>query len=254
MKELSKQELLEQIDSLEKELKSARDENNLIPSYLAGLSHDIRTPLNAILGFSGLLTDKELDTDELNFYSSMIIRSSKKLLNTISNLIDFAKMNTNNLRLSSEKVVISELFEELEEQMLEEKSLFGKKDVKLFFQSPINGSGTIETDRSKLYQVLKIFLDNSLKYTSTGEIELVSQMEGSSLGFRISDTGKGMDESTVKSVFTLFTTQNLKVDKKMKIRGLGMAVASELVQLMNGKVLVNSKPSVGTTISFSLPF
>lgn len=252
--DLSKQVLLEQIESLKKELESSQQENALIPSYLAGLSHDIRTPLNAILGFSGLLTDDELGSEELTFYSSMIIRSSRKLLSTISNLIDFAKMKTDNLRMSKEKVVVSELFSELEEEMLQEKKLFGKEGIEFFFHSPINGVGTIMTDRTKLYQVLKIFLDNSLKYTSQGEIELISKVDGTNLGFRISDTGKGMDESTLDTVFTLFSDQNLELGQKMKTRGLGMAVANELIHRMSGEVLVNSKPSVGTTISFSLPY
>jgi len=252
--DISKQQLLEQIHSLNKELEMTKKENALIPSYLAGLSHDIRTPLNAILGFSGLLTDEGLGNEELSFYSSMIIRSSRKLLSTVSNLIDFAKMKTDNLHLTKEKVEISELFEELEEEMLEEKQLFGKNDINFFFHSPINGSGTIMVDRAKLYQVLRIFLDNSLRYTSQGEIQLVSDVDGSNLGFRISDTGKGMDKLTLESVFSLFTEQDMGLGHKMKTRGLGMAVANELVNLMSGEVLVNSQPRVGTTVSFSLPY
>ena len=124
MNQLSNQELVEQIESLKNELADSKLQNKLVPVYLAGLSHDIRTPLNAVLGFAGLLKDEDLDYDQLGFYSSMIVRGSRKLLETVTNLIDLAKIETDNLQIVKEKVVVSELFEELKDEMEEEKNLF----------------------------------------------------------------------------------------------------------------------------------
>ncbi len=99
MNEIVQQELIEQIDSLKKELAEANKKNQLIPAYLSGLAHDIRTPMNAIMGFVELLGESELDQDQQGFYTEMITRGSKKLLNTVSNLIDFAKLETDNMNL-----------------------------------------------------------------------------------------------------------------------------------------------------------
>jgi len=251
---INQDELLDKFEELQKELAEAQMQNALFPNYLAGLSHDIRTPLNAIVGFAGLLTEPDLDPEELKFYSYMITRSSRKLLSMISNLIDLAKMETGSLRLFNEKISVAELLEEIREEMEEERRLYGKDQIEMSFQVPHNGSGIIRSDRTRLYQVLKIFLDNSLRFTKSGEIKVISRIEdGQRISFSISDTGLGMDKTTLNSLFELFPQGPNLEGQKIKSRGLGMLVAQKLVTLMRGEILINSKPKIGTTVSLTIP-
>ncbi len=253
MNEIVQQELIEQIDSLKKELAEANKKNQLIPAYLSGLAHDIRTPMNAIMGFVELLGESELDQDQQGFYTEMITRGSKKLLNTVSNLIDFAKLETDNMNLYTERIVISELFEELQGEMRNDLQLYGKEGVRCRFNGPVNGSGIIHSDRTKLYQILKIFIDNSIKFTMEGEIEVTSKIHDKVVDFSIRDTGKGMDGETLKNVYTLFSSQKLEKGQRLKSRGLGMIVANKLVQILNGEMMINSQLKMGTTVTVSLP-
>jgi len=247
-------QLLDKLNELQRELSSAQMQNALFPNYLTGLSHDIRTPLNAIVGFSGLLTEPDLDLDQLKFYSDMITRSSRKLLSMISNLIDLAKMETGSLRLFNEKVNVSELLDEIRVEMEEERRLYGKDEIEMSFQTPHNGSGNIRTDKTRLYQVLKIFLDNSLKFTKSGQIQVISRIEnGQRVSFSIRDTGRGMDTTTVDSLFKLFPQEPNVKGMKIKSRGLGMLVAQKLTTLLNGEILINSELKTGTTISLTIP-
>lgn len=253
--EVFQDQLLEKLSELQTELAEARMLNALFPNYLAGLSHDIRTPLNAIVGFAGLLTEPDLDKEQLKYYSYMITRSSRKLLSMISNLIDLAKMETGSLNLYKERINLAELFEDIREEMEEEQRLYGKEKIKLSFQSPYNGSGNIRADRTRLYQVLKIFLDNSLKYTKSGEIQLIARIEeGKRISFSIRDTGQGMDQHTVDNLFQLFPTGQMPENQKIKSRGLGMLVAYKLSHMMDGELLVHSQPKQGTTVSLTLSF
>ncbi len=256
MKVLTEQDnLIAKLQELEIELESARLKNSQFPNYLAGLSHDIRTPLNAIVGFAGLLTEPDLDRDQLRFYSHMITRSSRKLLSMISNLIDLAKMETGNLKLFKEKVSVSDLFVELQTEMLEEQTIYDKTDIVMRFQSLHNGSGFLNTDRSKLYQVLKILLDNSLKFTKKGSISLKAETHSNNtIRITLQDTGMGMDAITLDNLFTIFSQGNEPSGMlKIKSRGLGMLVVSKLIELLNGEIFVHSVIDEGTTVSLILP-
>ncbi len=252
--EIHQNQLDTKFEELERELANARMQNALFPNYLAGLSHDIRTPLNAIVGFAGLLTEPDLNPGEIQLYSYMITRSSRKLLSMISNLIDLAKIETGRLRVFNEKVNLSELFDEIQEEMMEERRLYGKDQIEMSFVAPHNGSANILTDRARLYQVLKIFLDNSLKFTKTGKIQVICRIENlQKVSFRIIDTGAGMDESTKDNLFNIFPQTPGFEDRKIKSRGLGMLVAQKIATLLQGEILVDSQPKIGTTISFTIP-
>lgn len=247
-------QLLDKLGELQRELSNSQMQNALFPNYLAGLSHDIRTPLNAIVGFSGLLTEPDLDSEQIKFYSYMITRSSRRLLSMISNLIDLAKMETGNLKLFNVKVNVSELLDEIRDEMEEERRLYGKDQIEMTFQTPHNGSGNIRIDKTRLYQVLKIFLDNSLKFTKSGKIQVISRIEdGQRISFSIRDTGRGMDKSTLESLFELFPQGPNTEGLKIKSRGLGMLVAQKLTTLMKGEILINSELKTGTTVSLTLP-
>ena len=249
------EKLTQTFEELETELKSAKQKNSLFPDYLAGLSHDIRTPLNAVVGFAGLLTDPDIDSDRIKFYSHMITRSSRKLLSMISNLIDLAKMETGNFNLFIERVSISELLEDLEAEMQEEQMIYDKNDIQFSFQGPPNGSGYLKTDRTRLYQVLKILLDNSLKYTKEGTIKTeIKANGGTKIIFNIHDTGMGIDADTLNNLFSLFPVESDTTKlTKIKSRGLGMLLVGRITELLNAEIFIDTELGKGTTVSLVFP-
>lgn len=241
--------LMRRIAELEEALTGAEGKNALIQEYLSGLSHDIRTPMNAVMGFSSLLGELEDETGELGYYARMITRSSKKLLETISNLIDFARLETGNLHIMNDDVNIAELFEELQEEMEEELALYEKSAIRLEFRPLYNGSGIIHTDRLRLQQILRTFLENSLKFTKQGRISLISSLDQEGwITFEVADTGVGIDEDTLRNLFNLFSDQQTGSGSKIKTRGLGMLVAKRLTHLLHGDLKVNSTLEKGTRV------
>lgn len=248
-------DLLQEIESLKKKLALSRKKNALIPEYLAGLSHDIRTPVNALMGFSSLLTESEYDDTQVKFYSQMISRSSKKLFQTISSLIDYAKIETGNSRIAMEDVSVFDLFDDLKMELAEDISLYEKENILLSFEAPKNGSGNILTDRAKLQQILKICLDNSLKYTKEGKIQVLTSIEqGERIRFTITDTGKGIDPTTRNDLFRLFSGQQLGCGEKIKSRGLPLLIAKKYTEMLQGEITVQSELHKGTSVTLILPY
>lgn len=253
-KEPSKEALESRIRELEAQVAQLTQSQELFPGYLSGLSHDIRTPLNAIIGFAGLMDDEETEREELEMYARMITRSSRRLLTLISNLIDLAKMETDTLQLFSEQVFVPDLIEDLEDEMKEEQKVYNKEHLLLELHQPSNGASLVTADRSRLYQVLKILFDNSLKYTDRGRIELSVHHESPNLTcFSLRDTGKGMEPDLLNQLYQLFPVGNLSRGARIKSRGLGMLVAKELTARMQGELKVNSVPGKGTTVQVVLP-
>jgi signal transduction histidine kinase len=176
------------------------------------------------------------------------------LLTLISNLIDLAKLETGTLNIFNEKVNLAELLEDLEDEMVEERTIYEKEKLKLKIDRPSNGTTFLETDRARLFQVLKIFFDNSLKYTDAGEIGLeVTKDPAGFTCFTLRDTGKGIDPETLNNLFGLFPVGRIESNAKVKSRGLGMLVAHRLTEKMDGRLNVQSEPGSGTTIFLRLP-
>lgn len=252
--EVDEKSLRQEVKRLEQALAESEKKNALIQEYLSGLSHDIRTPMNAVMGFSGLLGELEDESGELGYYARMISRSSKKLLETISNLIDFARIETGNLYVSHDTVNIAELFDELQQEVEEDLRLFEKQKIALEFRPLTNGSGIIHTDRLRLQQILRTFLDNSLKFTKDGRISLISSIDRDGyVKFEVSDTGVGIDPNTLNHIFTIFSDQMTGKGSKIKSRGLGMLIAQKLTGLLDGDLMVESTPQVGTRVSLKIP-
>ncbi len=242
--------LMARLDHLEAELNQLKEQHEMFPNYLSNLSHDIRTPLNAIIGFAGLLAEPGVTKKEQVFYSKMIRRSSRKLLTLVSNLVDLAKLETGNLIIFPQEINLIEMFEDLEDEMLEERTIYDKDHLRLVVELPSNGLSTLESDRARLFQILKILFDNALKYTNQGEIFLgVKQEPGHGLSIVLKDTGIGMDRETLDHLFDLFPGGHLLPGTKVKSRGLGMLVVKRLTEKMQGDLTVTSTPGKGTEVS-----
>lgn len=230
------------------------DPIRLFPNYLSGLSHDIRTPLSAIIGFSDLLIEPRVSRADQRSYCLMIARSSRKLLDLMSNLIDLAKMDTGNLELFYKPVFIRDLIEEVKIEINEMSTLYDKKHLAFSFVGPENSAATVYTDKGRLFQIIKILMENSLRYTKEGNISLLIK-QAATLDYivEVSDTGCGIDNETLNNLFEMFPPSETTLGKKMKARGMSLSVVKRLCDLMNVRIEVSSHIGSGTLIRLTIP-
>lgn len=243
-----------QISLLEKVKPTLKDANHLFPTYLSALSHDIRTPLSAIIGFSDLLVEPRVSRADQRNYCLMIGRSSRKLLDLMSNLIDLAKMETGNLELFYKNVYFKDLVEEINIEMDEKCNLYDKNHLTITYVAPPVATASVFSDKGRLFQIVRILMDNSLRFTKEGGIDLnIKQTSSGSCIIEVSDTGCGIDDETLRNLFEIFPPADAPLGKKMKARGMSLGVVKKLCDMMDISIEVDSHVGVGTMIRLILP-
>jgi protein-histidine pros-kinase len=230
-------------------------EGLLLPGYLSALSHDIRTPLNAIIGFSGLMLEPGLSKTEQENYLLIINRNSRRLLNIVTCLIDLAKMESGDLEVSFTHVPVIRMVADIRKETEEMVRIYGKKNLDIKVIAPVRNNEGFTTDWPRLFQVVRIIIDNSLKFTESGSVGVnIDLSAGDTMRISICDSGTGMDEQTLKTVFDLFPGPDESAKgKSMKLRGLNMMLAKRICDLLQAGIQVESVPGDGTTVIITLP-
>lgn len=224
------------------------------PHYLSGLSHDIRTPLSAIIGFSDLLVEPRLSRAEQRNYCMMIARSSRKLLDLMSNLIDLAKMETGNLEFFYKPVYIKDLVDELKIEINEMVTLYEKKGITISFNSTSNSTAFFVADKSRIFQIVKILTENSLRFTKEGSITLTFKQDNpEETVIQVADTGCGIEKEMLNVLFEMFPPADNPLGKKTKARGMSLSVVKKLCDMMGVTIEVSSWPGAGTYFTLKVP-
>lgn len=231
----------------------AEESDRLKSSFLANLSHEVRTPMNSIMGFAELLAEPSVQMEERTTFIKLIRQSGKELLTQINNIIDFSKIEAGLISLKVEICKLDELFEKLKEfsDTIPERN----PDVKIFFDLPTEILKTsIATDFSRLQQILEIFLHNSIKHTKKGVIEVGVRIKGPQLyEFYVRDTGIGIPQDKHLQIFEKFRQVNDTNSREYSGMGLGLSVASRLIQFLNGHQWVISESGNGSEFWCVLP-
>ncbi|MEN8257886.1 MAG: cache domain-containing protein [Thermodesulfobacteriota bacterium] len=232
----------------------AEEANKIKGEFLANMSHEIRTPLSGIMGFSELLLDAELKP-ELGDKIKKIHLSAQSLLGVINDILDFSKMEAGKMEIEAKvfdpaQIVSNSLA--VVEIRAQEKGLQLEKEI-----APEVPSLTIG-DPHRLQQILVNLLNNAIKFTSRGRVIVsVSRSEGDGeadnfLRFEVEDTGIGIDKEKQQEIFTSFRQADTSHGRKFGGTGLGLSICSLLVQVMGGKIGVNSEPGQGSTFWFTV--
>jgi signal transduction histidine kinase len=237
----------------------AEESDKLKSSFLANLSHEIRTPLNAILGFSSLLGEKNLKNEEREEYNRIIQGSSNTLLELINDILDISKIEAGQLELDMHEVSLEGIINDITgifEMFMKREDLGSNKSVELKVSIEENLRKTnIITDNLRLSQVLSNLINNAIKFTRKGYIEVgCSRMTDSEmLRFYVKDTGIGIKEEHQPLVFERF--RKLEDDKFQLHRGtgLGLAISYQLVSLMGGNMGLESEYGKGSIFYFTIP-
>ncbi len=232
----------------------AEASNRLKSSFLANISHEIRTPLNSVVGFSNLLLSNDITNEVKEEYIEHINHNSEKLLQIIGDIIDLSRLESSQIEITYEEASVNGIVNEIVEEARKiikrnEKSII--LNVKNQFED--NGD-LIFTDRIWLKRVLNHLMDNAVKFTLEGSIELSYSMENENLIFRIRDTGIGINKENLDHIFEEFRQEIDGHHRPFEGLGVGLTLAKEVIERMGGKIYVQSEKGVGSEFSFSVPY
>jgi signal transduction histidine kinase len=172
----------------------------------------------------------------------------------MSNLIDLAKMETGNLELFYKPVFIKDLIEEIKIEIDELLALYEKKHLAISYVGPVDSMATVFADKGRLFQIIRILMENSLRFTKEGGISLLIKQTSATLcTIEVSDTGCGIDSETLKNLFEMFPPTETPFGKKMKARGMSLSVVKKLCDMMEIEIDVRSTVGTGTTVRLEVP-
>ncbi|MBN1251531.1 MAG: response regulator [Bacteroidales bacterium] len=228
---------------------NAERSDKLKTEFLNNMSHEIRTPLNAIVGFSSLLNKDKITDEKIKKFTKIIDDKSIQLLTIIEDILEISSLQTNQLEVNENPVLLSSLISEIYEIFNEKASQKGLK-----FKIPEIEDIYFITDRNKYYIILKKIVENAIKFTEKGEIEIKCNLINSELQISISDTGIGINNKNSKSIFERFTHENKEIAFKYGGLGLGLSIAKEYAELIGAKIKFESVFDKGTVFYVSLPF
>ncbi len=243
----------ERTSDLEIAKNKAEESDRLKSAFLANMSHEIRTPMNAIIGFSNLINDQDIEKEYKAELASLIKKNSNSLLNLIDDIIDISKIEAGQLDISEKDCainqVLNDLLIEFEDYIISNDKLTLKVSEELLFNQLI-----IKTDPYRLQQVLKNLLSNAIKFTEVGIIEFGYRINKDMIQFFVKDTGIGITPEQQNQIFSRF---NRIEDTKKKIyrgAGLGLTITKNIVEMMGGKIWLESKLDRGSVFNFEIPY
>lgn len=240
---------------MEKELISAKEKavesDRLKSAFLANMSHEIRTPLNSILGFSDLLISDELDTNVKAEFADMINLSGNNLLSIINDILDISKIEAGQIVLTEKRFSAFQMITDIQK----EYSLKARSkgiELRLSVQEYAKEIYLL-SDENRIKQVIVNFVGNAMKFTDSGYVEIGMKIKDKQVVFHVKDTGIGIAKEYHNKVFDRFRQVESAQTRKYGGNGLGLAITKNLVELLGGKIHLESKPNVGSTFFLTLP-
>lgn len=233
----------------------AEQSDKLKSNFLANMSHEIRTPLNGIIGFAELLVEPGLSIEKRKEYIEIIDQNSNHLISLIDDILDISKIEAGYMKIEYQKVNVNILIAELASFFTPDvkKKSEGKVEIKLNCELPVDQS-TISTSQLRLKQILINLIKNSIKFTKSGYIEIGYTIERDLIKFFVRDTGKGLTKDQQNYIFDRFMQADSQSVTYEKGSGLGLTITKSFIELLGGKIWVESEEDKGTTFYFTLPF
>ena len=233
--------------------KEMAEENNLLKSaFLANMSHEIRTPMNGILGFAGLLLDPHLSGEEQQSYIHIIEKSGARMLNVINDIVSISKVESGQTEICITETDINEKIKYIHAFFKPEVE---GKGMNIFFKTPLSKKeALIKTDNEKIYAILSNLVKNAIKFTNTGTIELGYERKENYLEFFVKDTGIGVSQVQKEFIFERFRQGSESLTRNYEGAGLGLSISKAYVEMLGGKIWVESEVGKGSTFYFTIPY
>ncbi len=252
--------LIEANDDLSEAKEKAEESDRLKTEFLNNMSHEVRTPMNGIIGFSQLLDISDLSETSRKNYIHTIQQSSHQLLSIIDNIIEISKLGTKQVRVVEQKINLN--------KMLKELFVIFEDDVKTrpisleLKTELIDDQSEVYTDEIKLHKTLSNLLENAMKFTEKGSVNFGYEIlknhtldyEGDALQFFVKDTGIGVLPEKKESIFNKFAQGDTNLSRQFGGLGLGLSIAKENAELLKGKISLESERRKGSTFFVQIPY
>jgi PAS domain S-box-containing protein len=238
-----------------RELTAARTEAERLArvksEFLANMSHEIRTPLNGVLGMAQIGYRQSSGRTRSQEIFGKILRSGKLLLGIINDILDFSKIEAGKLHIDETIVLLRPLLDHAVELVADRAR---EKGIELVVDVPADLPDACRSDPLRIGQILMNLLANAVKFTESGRVTLAIAREADCLVFRVSDTGIGIAADQLERIFSAFEQADGSTTRRFGGTGLGLAITSRLVDLLGGRITVDSTPGLGSCFEVSLPF
>ncbi len=234
--------------------RKAEESNQLKTEFIHNMSHEIRTPMNGIIGFSDFLLDDQLTREKRKFYIDIIRNSGNQLLRIIDDLLEISRLETKQVPVVQSEVCLNEV-------IVEQFSLFEEQiksqNLAFYRQTPLSETqSTFQTDRSKLVKILSNLLENAIKFTRQGFIEIGYKLpeNGAFVNIYVKDTGIGIPKASHEIIFNRFSQAGKEISRIAGGLGLGLSIAKENAELLGGSIQLESEEGKGALFSVLLPY
>ncbi len=234
----------------------AEESDRLKSAFLTNMSHEIRTPMNGILGFAELLKEPNLSTDEQNSFIEIIGKSGQRMLNTINSIIDISKIESGLVKVNIKEANINEKMEFAYKFFNPEVE---SKGIQFFLKYGLpDKEAIINTDNEMVYGILTNLVKNAIKFTHKGSIELgyvlKSDSDPAELEFYVKDTGIGIPKDRLDAIFDRFIKADIEDKQAFQGSGLGLTISKSYVEMLGGKMWIESEEGRGSTFYFTIPY
>ncbi|MFH0841566.1 MAG: PAS domain S-box protein [Bacteroidota bacterium] len=230
----------------------AEESDRLKSSFLANMSHEIRTPMNGIIGFLDLLKEPDLSEENKIAYIDIVTQSSHRLLDTINDIIEISKIETGELKLHMSPINIPDLMSYFYGFFNQQA---GQKGLEYCISNNLPPQiRALQSDRNKLESIISNLIKNAVKFTYSGSVEFGCYYESENIVFFVRDTGIGIPSERLDSVFERFVQGDMSFSRPQEGSGLGLSIVKAYVNLLKGKIWVQSESGKGSTFTFSIPY
>ncbi len=240
------------VEELVQAKERAEESDKLKTAFINNISHEIRTPLNSIIGFGQFLVDSDLSIDERREYFNIIQKSSNRLMNAVSDYIDYARIVSGTMEVNRKLFQIQPFFNEIIEEVkltCENKGISFKSEIPLDKVFPM-----LNTDSEFIRKIVQILIGNAIKFSTEGSIHFGYLVIPGFIEFYVNDSGCGIAPDKLDKIFQMFYQEDLSITRGHEGSGLGLTIAKGLVELLGGVLRVTSEKGKGSNFTFTIPY